>query len=174
MVGVLSVLYVFTFFFCGLIFIQLESLQEILVHLVVEKFLLTFLALNFATYFTVFILVQIKEWQSKKIKTLWRIPIIGALLAHLLEANQVFLFLLLIELLAYYIAFSKKDENRHVKRLQRKQLIFYPILVVSVFRGEVQWVFLYLILTWTFKNAILNASVIKNIIYKNDQLVENV
>jgi hypothetical protein len=132
-----------------------------------------FLALCFACTFTAFILNLIPEWKSKKIKTMLRVPLIGALLGHFLS-EHVFGLLLGLELVLLVLSYKYFAENRHIARLQRKQVLFYPLLIWATFSQNIQGVFLYLLLVHTFKNAILNAVVIKNIIYKNNQSEINV
>lgn len=174
LVGFIPILYFVSILVGSFLALELSSIEEFITKVTFQKFIYTSLALGFSTFFMAYILLSVEDWQSKKIKTLLRIPLIGALVAHLLQAQQVMILLSILELVLILLANRSKEENRHIKRLIRKQTIFYPLLIVSVFTNNILFCFLFLIFTWPFKNAILNAMVIKNIIYKNNQMVTNV
>lgn len=174
LVGFIPLLYFVSLSLGSFLALELSSIDEFITKVTFQKFIYTSLALGFSTFFMGYILLSVDEWQSKKIKTLLRIPLIGALVAHLLQPQQVIILLSVLELVLIVLSNRSKDENRHIKRLQRKQTIFYPLLIISIFTNNILFCFLFLIFTWPFKNAILNAMVIKNIIYKNNQLETNV
>lgn len=174
LVGFIPILYFFSIFVGSFLALELSSIEEFIAKVTFQKFIYTALSLGFSTFFMGYILLSVEDWQSKKIKTLLRIPLIGALIAHLLQPQQVIILISVLELTLIILSNRSKEKNSHIKRLQRKQTIFYPLLIISIFTNSLLFCFLFLVFTWPFKNAILNAMVIKNIIYNNNQLETNV
>jgi len=170
LIGVLPVLFFGSFLFASIGFI-LNHFQIIEVKV---QYIYVALSLQFGVSFMSFILLLIKDWSAKKIKTLLRLPIIVALVARYINAIEIIYLIFALEVLMIFLSFYMREKNLYVTRLQRKHLLIFPILIAMVLLKDINYLLIYLILTIGFKNAILNAMVIKNIIYKNEELEKNV
>lgn len=166
LIGILPVIYYSAFAMSSLLFLLMNFE---LFPLMNNAFYYAAIGLLFGTYTTVFILSFLSEWQDKKIKVLLRVPLITLLLFQLLKDDRVFYLLILNECVMLFLSYQKREINPFIARLQIKQALFIPFLILAAFFNNGVFIFVYLIFTFVFKSAVLNAIVIKNIMYKKQQ-----
>lgn len=166
LIGILPVIYYASFTLCALIYLLMNFE---LFPLMNNVFFFASVGLLFGTYTTVFILSFLEKWEDKKIRTLLRIPIIILLLFQFLKDDRVFYLLLLNEAVMLFLSYQKREVNRYIARLQIKQAIFMPLLLIAAITNNGLFLIIYLICTFIFKSAVLNAITIKNIMYKKQQ-----
>lgn len=166
LIGILPVIY---YLALGLTSVFYFLMNFELLPLMNNVFFYAAVGLLFGTYTTVFILSFLPKWEDKKVKTLLRIPLIILLLFQLLKDDRVFYLLILNESIMLFLSYYRREVNRYVARLQIKQALFIPILFLAAYFDSGIFILLYLVFTFVFKSAVLNAIVIKNIMYKKQQ-----
>lgn len=166
LIGILPVIYFTSFLLVSVLFLLMNFELFPLMNNVV---FFAAIGLLFGTYVTVFILSFLKEWEDKKIRVLLRIPVIILLLFQFLKDDRVYYLLILNELVMLYLSYQKREINPYAARLQIKQALFVPLILIAAITKNPVFLILYLIITFVFKSAVLNAIVIKNIMYKKQQ-----
>ncbi len=166
LIGILPVIYFTSFLLVSVLFLLMNFELFPLMNNVV---FFAAIGLLFGTYVTVFILSFLKEWEDKKIRVLLRIPVIILLLFQFLKDDRVYYLLILNELVMLYLSYQRREINPYAARLQIKQALFVPLILIAAITKNPVFLILYLIITFVFKSAVLNAIVIKNIMYKKQQ-----
>lgn len=106
--------------------------------------------------FCIIILAVIREVSAKKVKTLWRLPIIGLLLGFLLEANQVIALWLLTELFIWVVLFNRRAENPLLFRINIKSmLVLLVCLGTWAIVPEKKWLLMLLFYVYYYYRIVL-------------------
>lgn len=101
----------------------------------------------------------------KKVKTLWRLPLVGMLLAWYLKGNYVFWIFSGLEVLSLFIFFKYKDQYLYCYRQQVKSTL--GVLIIAFASMQTIWIFnLGFLLFLAMKFQIINAIKLKLMIIK--------
>lgn len=107
-------------------------------------------------------LAIIKNVTSKKIKTLWRLPIIGILIGYYLTINDVLYVYLCIEIVIAIILFIKRNEYRFYYRSNMKSFVAFLILTLLLYSGVSQSLVLLFMffIYYYFKVIVINTATV--------------
>ena len=116
------------------------------------------------SFLAIFILIFCSKITTQKDKTLWRLPLIGALLSYLafylaLE-HYVFIFFSLLQLCLMLFSWKKKEFFLYVHRQQVKIVAFTSLAVISYFYIK-DWYYLFLLPVFYLMIQIINAIKLK-------------
>ncbi len=112
--GSLIQLYHLSFAMFGIV--QLLYYIDFLPHPDFVRYSKALILLSSFTYLTQVVLLKIAEISDKKVKTLWRLPLIGLLLGMLLEFNWVFLIHALVIFTAFILVLLEKKRLEYLLR----------------------------------------------------------
>lgn len=102
----------------------------------------------------------IRDFNSKKIKTLWRLPVIGLLAGWATQPEYIFLLPVSVEGLSLIILNKFRQEYKYSFRQQFKSFVFVLILVFASFSKL--WIFnIGFILFFSLKLQFINALKLK-------------
>jgi hypothetical protein len=113
------------------------------------------------------VMVIMEKATSKKMRTLLRLPIIGALVGFYLKDERILYLFVAIELLLTLYFFAKRDLYNYAFRQQIKALIGLILFVTLVINGLSPYSLFGLIIFILMKNQIINQIKLKLVLEKS-------
>ncbi|MEX1099825.1 MAG: hypothetical protein WEB87_05335 [Bacteriovoracaceae bacterium] len=120
------------------------------------------------SYFAILIFALIQKPDSKKMKTLMRLPIIGALLGWYLPFVQVAAIFALVEIAGAFLLARRKERLPFFWRAHLKGLFAVPLLSMYSLPTNL-WFSSYLLWSLVFKLVLVNAAIVKKAMVDYDK-----